>query len=262
MISEWFYSIIFRLKKLLKGNKMRLKLFVLIMIAMMTIIGCESRERVKAPAKDAQPAAPHQAMGAAHTILVKEVIQADSYTYLFVSEGDKEYWIATAKQPLEVGMTLNYDMGLEMKDFTSKEVDRTFDSIFFVGQMQGTSSAAATAMGSKKVMEPVKDISIKKVAGSISIQELYTNKAKYVGKIVTVNGQVTKFNAGIMGRNWVHIQDGTKSGDAFDVTITTQAVVSKDDVVVFSGKVALDKDFGAGYKYDLILEEASLSAES
>ena len=231
-------------------------------MAVMTIVACDSKQRVKAPEHNAPATSTQQSLGNSHTIMVKEVIQAQSYTYLFVAEGDKEYWIATAKQPLEVGMTLHYDEGLEMQDFTSKEVDKTFDSIFFVGQMRGTSSAAANAMGSKKASEPAKDIAIEKVAGSISIADLYANMSDYEGKVVTVHGQVTKFNAGIMGRNWVHLQDGTKSGEAFDVTLTTQAVVSKDDVVVFSGKVALNKDFGAGYVYNLILEEADLSAES
>jgi len=241
---------------------MRFRIIVITMMAMLVIVACDSKERVKGPAHNPPAEAPQQAMGNAHTIVVKEVIQASSYTYLFVTEGNLEYWIATAKQPLEAGMTLHYDEGLEMKDFTSKEIDRTFDSIWFVGQMRGTSSATTSAMGGKKPVEPAKDISVEKVAGSISIEELYAKKAGYEGKVVMVRGQVTKFNAGIMGRNWVHLQDGTKSGDAFDVTITTEAVVSKGDVVVFSGKVALNKDFGAGYKYDLIMEEATLSAES
>jgi antitoxin component YwqK of YwqJK toxin-antitoxin module len=78
-----------------------------------------------------------------HKIIIKEVIQANSYTYLRALERDKEYWIATAKQPFEVGMTLHYDQGLEMKDFTSKEIGRTFGSIWFVRHLRGTSSAAA-----------------------------------------------------------------------------------------------------------------------
>jgi len=78
-----------------------------------------------------------------HNIIIKKVIQANSYTYLRASEGGKEYWIATAKQPLEVGMTLHYDQGLEMKDFTSKEIGRTFGSIWYVSNLRSTSSAAA-----------------------------------------------------------------------------------------------------------------------
>ncbi len=241
---------------------MRFTFFVITMIIALSINACDSRERVKAPEHNPEATPPQKAMANAHTILVKEVIQANTYTYLLASEGSQEYWIATAKQPFETGMTLHYDQGLEMKDFTSKEVDRTFDSIWFVSQLRGISSAAANAASGTPAIQPVTDISIEKVAGSVSIQELYTNMAKYEGEVVTVHGQVTKFNAGIMGRNWVHLQDGTKAGDAFDVTITTQASVSKDDVVVFSGKVVLDKDFGAGYKYELILEEAELSAES
>jgi len=242
---------------------MRFKIFVVTMMAVMAIVACESKERVKASENNPQAVSAEQSMGGnTHTILVKEVIQAKSYTYLLASENNKEYWIATAKQPVEVGMTLQYDNGMEMKDFTSKEVDRTFESIWFVGVLRGTSSALANTATGKTTMEPSKDISVEKAAGGVSIAELYANKADFEGKTVTIRGQVTKFNAGIMGRNWVHLQDGTKSGDGFDVTLTTQAVVSKNDVVVFSGKVALDKDFGAGYKYEVILEEAELSAES
>lgn len=234
---------------------MRLKIFVITMMAVLVIVACDTRERVKAPEVTSQ-----KSMSSSHEVVVKEAIQANSYTYLYVSEDTKEYWIATAKQPFEVGMTLYYDQGMEMKDFTSKEIDRTFDSIYFVGKMRGTSSANASS--GRKAVAPAKDIAVEKVAGGLSIAELYANKADYEGKVVTVRGQVTKFNSGIMGRNWVHLQDGTKSGDAFDLTLTTQAVVSKNDVVVFSGTVSLNKDFGAGYVYELILEEATLAAES
>jgi len=241
---------------------MRFKLLVITVMAVMMIVACDSKKRVKAPEHMPQAVTSQQSMDAGHTVLVKEIIQATSYTYLFVAEGDREYWVATAKQPFEVGMTLHYDEGLEMKNFTSKEVDRTFDSIWFISEFMGTSSAVVKASSGKVTAERVKDISIEPVVGGVSIQELYANKADYEGKIVTVRGQVTKVNPNIMGRNWIHLQDGTKSGDAFDITVTTQAVVSKGDVVVFSGKLALNKDFGAGYKYDLIIEKAELSARS
>jgi len=260
MIWGLFYSIISRSKNLLKGNRMRFKIFVLIITSLLLIVACDSKERVKAPEHNSEAAATAAAMGSAHTILIKEVMQGNTYTYLYAAEGDKEYWIATAKQPIEAGMTLHYDQGLEMQDFTSKEVDKTFDSIWFVGQLRGMSSAAM-ASGTKKV-EKAKNVAVEKVAGGVTVQELYANKAKYEGEMVSIRGQVTKFNAAIMGRNWVHLQDGTTSGDAFDITITTSASVSKDDIVVFSGKVALNKDFGAGYKYEVIIEDATLSAES
>ena len=245
---------------------MRLKVLFVSILAMMMVVACDSKQRVKAPEAEQSMAAPQLSSANNHTVKVEEVIQAKSYTYLRVTEGNQEYWIATAKQPIEAGITLTYEQGIEMRDFASKELDKTFESIWFVGLMSTPNASpkkadAVSPYGKEKVA-PAKDISIAKVAGGLSIEELYAGMAKYDGKVVTVSGEVTKFNAGIMGRNWVHIQDGTADGDNFDLTLTTQTVVKMGDTVVFSGKVALNKDFGAGYKYILILEEAELSAES
>jgi len=261
MKSEGFCSIILRLKNLLKGNKMRFKLFIITLSSFLLLVACDTRKRVKAPLPDQQAASPQLVKTAEHSIYVKDVIQAESYTYLYVLEGEKEYWIATAKQPIEKGMTLHYDGGMEMTDFTSKELDKTFESIWFVGKLSGLSSAAS-GMSHTRGMSADADISVDKVAGGVTVAELFEKKADYAGKTVSIRGQVTKVNSSIMGRNWVHVQDGTKAGDVFDVTITTKAQVQKGDVVVFNGTVALDKDFGAGYVYDLIIEEAELSKES
>lgn len=242
---------------------MRLKVLVLTIVSILMLVACDTKKRVKAPEVGQSATAPASPMtkANAHVVKVLEVKQAKSYTYLRVEEGSKEYWIATAKQPIEVGLTMTYDEGLEMKDFASKELDKTFESIWFVGLMSsaGGSKGGAASPYSQEKMAQAKDISVEKVAGSLSIEELYTNKSNYAGKIVTVRGEVTKFNSGIMGFNWAHLQDGTKSGDYFDITVTTKAMVKMGDVVVFSGKVTLDKDFGAGYKYDVIIEEAELS---
>lgn len=241
---------------------MRIKFSVIMLMTILAIVACDSKERVKAPAKAKAPQDMGQAITDGHVVEVKEAIHANSYTYLRVVEGEQEYWIATAKQPIEAGQVVSYAKGLEMKDFESKELGRTFESIWFVGEMRGKSSAASSMSQSKKPVAPVADISVEKVDGGVSIQELYSDMKDLEGKVVLVKGQVTKFNSGIMGRNWVHLQDGTTQGDYFDVTITTKASVEVGDVVVFSGQVTLNKDFGAGYKYDLIIEEAEVSAES
>src|SRR4030067_30726 len=44
-----------------------------------------------------------------------------------------------------------------------------------------------------------------------SIGEIFSEINKLNGKIVKVRGKVMKFNPGIMGTNWIHIQDGTSS---------------------------------------------------
>ena len=87
------------------------------------------------------------------------------------------------------------------------------------------------------------------------------DRAQMAGRQVTVRGKVVKYNGGIMGRNWLHIQDGTGAEGANDLTVTTQAVVGVGQTVLVSGTAAVDRDFGAGYRYDLIVENATVTVE-
>jgi len=100
-------------------------------------------------------------------------------------------------------------------------------------------------------------------AESGTVADIFANKDKLAGKEVTVRGKVMKFSPMIMGRNWVHIQDGT--GDAAsgtnDLTVTTSDSVKVGDTVLVKGKLAANKDFGAGYSYDVIIEEAKVTVE-
>ena len=200
-----------------------------------------------------------------HKIVVQEVIHATSYTYLRVKENEREYWMAVTRREIAEGATFYYKDGMEMKNFQSKDLDRTFESIYFVQNLSAQPSAAMPPMSmtgsmpqGKKVPAQDAKITIEPVEGGITIAELYAGKKTYEAKKVKVRGKVTKYNAGIMGRNWAHLQDGTKDGNNYDITITTQDGVHVGDVVTFEGVVVLNKDFGAGYKYDVIIEEASL----
>jgi hypothetical protein len=94
--------------------------------------------------------------------------------------------------------------------------------------------------------------------GCITIAKLFENKKSFSGKVIKIKGQVTKYNPAIMGKNWVHIQDGTDFQGGFDLTITTDALVSVGETVTFEGKLALDKDFGYGYSYNVLLEEGKI----
>jgi hypothetical protein len=92
----------------------------------------------------------------------------------------------------------------------------------------------------------------------ISIAELYKNKEKYNNAIIKLRGKVTKYNPGILNINWVHIQDGTEFEEEKDVTLTTLSTVKMGDTVSFKGKVSLEKDLGAGYIYDVLVENATI----
>ncbi len=199
-----------------------------------------------------------------HQVKAEEVIQSSNYTYLRVSEEGKENWIAISRQEVEAGKTYYFEPSIEMTNFTSKELKRTFPTILFVAKFSSMPILAAekfTVSDQPKGKQPavVKEgIKVTPVAGGITIAELYTKKDSYAGKSIKITGEVVKFSPQIMGKNWLHLQDGTKSNGDFDLTLTTNEEVKVGDKVTFEGVVALKKDFGAGYFYEVIVEEGKL----
>ena len=196
-----------------------------------------------------------------HKITVKEVLNANAYTYLLVNEVEKEYWIAVPKTEVKVGKTYTYEGGMEMKKFESKDLKRTFDSVLFVEGLIDPNAPVATeaAIDPKKIVSSTqlsKGITLAK--GGISIFDLYSTKDKLAGKTVILTGKVVKFLPQIMNKNWIHLQDGTSLNGFNDITITTLAKVKVDEIVTIKGTVALNKDLGAGYKYDILIEDAVL----
>lgn len=103
-----------------------------------------------------------------------------------------------------------------------------------------------------------KDVDIEYEEGLLTIAEVFSDRKNLAGKRISVKGEVVKYNPAIMGKNWVHIQDGTDYSGEFDLTITTSDEVVVGDQVVFSGILAIDRDFGYGYKYSTIVESAEL----
>ena len=100
------------------------------------------------------------------------------------------------------------------------------------------------------------NISVTVAVGGVTIAQIFSNVNMYASKIVKVKGKVVKVNNGIMKTNWVHIQDGTSAGSDFDLTVTTNDNVNVGDVVTFEGSLVLNKDFGYGYSYKVLLENA------
>lgn len=197
----------------------------------------------------------------AHQVVAEEIIQTSKYTYVLVSEDERGYWIAIPKADVTEEETYFWSEGSEMANFTSNELSRTFPSIFFVQDFTDQpiiegSNPATVVTGNKPQIIKLEGIDVPKAEGGITIEELYANPSDFNGKTVKINGMVVKFLPGIMNRNWVHLQDGTKNGDNFDLTVTTQALVNTGEVVTFEGVIAVDKDFGAGYFYPVIMEEA------
>lgn len=207
-----------------------------------------------------------------HKVFTLEVIQVSTYTYLRVIEEGAEKWLAVKKFDAKVGTTYYYLNGMEMQKFESKELNRTFDKIIFMGSVSTDPSGiepttsndnqhSTMNMDKKSKGNSDQKISVKitPAQGAITIAELLANPKKHEGKIVKITGQVTKFSPKIMSKNWVHLQDGTENNGKFDLTITTAVTdITVGSVITLEGFVTLNKDFGYGYKYDVMLENATV----
>ncbi len=253
---------------------MKLELTAISILMVFLSFSCRQKEEI--PQEQPQPQVQQQQQvqpqsrlaGTAanmHTGVVQEVLQATAYTYLKVKEGDQDFWVAITKRETKVGETISFAGGLEMKNFESKDLQRKFDSIYFVDSViGGESRPAGTGHGSMQMPGRTKpalekeEISVERAEGGITIGELLADPDSYAGKTVLIKGQVTKVNRAILGKNWVHLQDGTDAAGKFDLTITTQEQASVGDVVTFEGTIVLNKDFGAGYVYAVLMEEGKL----
>jgi hypothetical protein len=105
------------------------------------------------------------------------------------------------------------------------------------------------------------DTKTEKAEGGYSVAEIFASKADLKDKMVILRGKVVKFNPEIMGKNWLHVQDGSGETGTNDITVTSAARAKVGDTVLVKGKLSLDRDFGFGYKYALIIEDAEVTVE-
>ncbi|MFT5661932.1 MAG: hypothetical protein ACI9TV_002580 [Sulfurimonas sp.] len=189
-----------------------------------------------------------------HTAKVLEVFPSAGYSYMKVQENKKEYWIAMLQRDIKVGATIAFSEEAWMKDFHSKTLNRTFDSILFASDTQRKTTPAKQTI----TMKPDIMVSSYKAKGTISIAKLFKDRVSYGSKEVSIRGIVTKTSQGIMKRNWVHLWDGSLFQNMNDLVLTTTQPLPKvGEVVTLKGTVTLDKDFGFGYFYPVIVEKAS-----
>ena len=199
----------------------------------------------------------------------------------------KKLWAVTTTFPVKIGDTAKVGAGMPMENYHSKSLNRDFDVVYFAAgiDVNGAAAGGAPALppghppltgtnqpglppGHPSLTSPgaapkVDLTGIKKAQGGKTIQEIYAAKAKIAGKPTAVRGKVVKYNAQIMGKNWLHIQDGSGSADDGnnDLTVTTSTPAAVGDTVLVIGLASTDRDFGAGYKYGIILEDAKVIVE-
>jgi hypothetical protein len=228
------------------------------------------------PDKVAAPAAGKSAPAETELLAGKvlQTMDGGGYTYVYLQKANGEkVWVAAPPTPVTVGSQVSFSGGMEMVNFDSKSLKRKFDKILFadaiISGASADSSPASVAKdksvsGGSKAATSAKDakISVTKAAGAnaYTVQEAFANSTKLNKKKVAVRGKVVKVSSGIMGKNWIHIQDGTGSQAKknHNLVCTSQEMADVDDVVTVSGVLAKDKDFGGGYKYNVIIEEATI----
>ncbi|HLP78314.1 MAG TPA: DNA-binding protein [Candidatus Paceibacterota bacterium] len=204
---------------------------------------------------------------------VLETTNSGGYTYILVQHGAGKTWTASQQFNVAIGDSVNIPTGWVMKDFKSTTLNRMFDWILFAPGVEVNgkpnqpsvselppghppTGATPAAPATKPPIE-VKKGSVAKAQGGYTVEECYAKKSKLSGKTVKVRGVVVKFTPEILGRNWIHLRDGSGKNESGDLTVTTQDEVKVGDTIVVEGKVACDKDFGAGYKYSLLIEDAT-----
>lgn len=220
-----------------------------------------------------------------------ETMNASGYTYMLVESGADKTWVAIPATTVEKGESVSYYEGMIMKDFTSKTLGRTFDTVVFSSGLanknreeaqqpavddsflaavkaeksRGTVASPPMELsgGSAGAIAPLEEIAIEKstAPNGYTVSEVFEMAKELNGKKIQVHGKVVKFNPLIMGKNWIHLQDGTGNPmqNSHDLVITSNETVAVDSIITIEGQLAAEKDFGAGYKYAAIVEDATIS---
>ncbi len=203
---------------------------------------------------------------------VLEAIDVAGYTYLRLGTAGGEIWAAVPRSTVTKGSQARIVDASLMQQFRSDTLDRTFDRIYF-GVLAGGDGAPS---GHGGVTPPASSgsasgsgLEVGKVApldaeDARSVAQLFSQKADLAGKSIRVRGKVVKVTRGVLGKTWLHIQDGSGSAETKDndLVVTTAGDAQIGDIVIVKGLVVVDKDLGAGYRYAVLLEDAEVTVEA
>ncbi len=194
---------------------------------------------------------------------VTETIEAGRYTYVEVDVDGKRVWAAGPQVQVKVGDSVSFPARMPMADFVSRSLDRKFDLLYMVNEIRVASGELQPS--ESPVADPpaaTRSSAVEPLSGGYTVAQIFEQRVDLAGQEVDLRGRVVKFNRRIMGRNWAHVQDGTVGpGGADDLVVTTDSDAEVGSIVVVHGTVVTDKDFGSGYAFDVLIEEASLTIE-
>ena len=204
---------------------------------------------------------------------VVETMNAANYSYVLLDTCKEKVWAAAAQFQVKVGDAVAVVNPVPMSNYRSKTLNRTFDLVYFCSAVSVNGAALPAPGGAEglpaghpptagaKGPGAINLSGIARAAQGQTVAEIHAGKAKLAGQPIAVRGRVVKFNAMILGKNWLHVRDGSGAEGTNDLTVTTAATAKVGDLVLVRGVLRQDRDFGSGYKYGLIVEDANVVVE-
>lgn len=212
----------------------------------------------------------------------------------------EEVWAAVATADVKVGQVVTVVEAQRMDGFTSSTLKRTFETIYFgalensakasgaklppghpdIGAEPRVASVEPSAMqpqGAPKDMlagshgsptgggDQVSVGKVERASGALghTVSEVVNGRSKLAGKTVRVHGVVVKSTSGVLGKTFLHLRDGSGNAGAgdHDLAVTTERQVTVGSTILVEGTVITDKDFGSGYTYRVLVEDARVVSE-
>ncbi len=205
------------------------------------------------------PAAPPQSSIKGEVLEVKDV---DAYTYLRLKTREGELWAAVTRAQVKPGAEVTIENATVMSNFESKALKRKFDRIVFGSLGASTAAGQGTVHGSPAKASDAANVKVARAAGpdGRTVAEIFGKKGALKDKAVVVRGKVVKVTQNVMGKNWVHLRDGTGSSadQTNDLLVTTREQAQVGDVIVAKGVLRTEVDLGSGYKYAVLVDGATL----
>lgn len=241
------------------------QLISIFLLCSLIVTGCLANTSVDTATE--KPVAKNNAKATAAKLFSGDLIEtfdAGGYTYVQIKTTDGPVWAAGPVTSINKSDHIGFNGNIAMMDFYSKSLERNFETIYFVHafNINGKSSAAKAAPDPHKNASRKKPVSalksFNKATDGQTIADVLKNKSILADKTVKVRGQVSKYTANVLGKNWIHIRD---SSSQQDLTFTTDASTEIDDVIVVEGLLSLNKKFGYGYTYEVIIEDAKVTIE-
>ena len=198
--------------------------------------------------------------------IVKATTNSGGYTYVMIENDAQDIWAAAPEQEIAPGESVVFTTSMPMHDFYSPSMKKTFKTLYFVTSLKADAAPAALPAGhppmqtqpsaprSEAASAPRAPLAPAPEGDIVPLAELLKNRAAWRDKDILIRGSVIKSTPNVMGKNWVHVSDGNDH----QVVCTTQAEVSPGQSITLKGHVTLDKDIGAGYFYEVLLEDCEV----